>query len=103
MLIPDGDLILYRFDEIIQKAEVLAISSFKTSFRERFTETPYWKLKLKEQKTTENIKILMITTDNDDESFASNKTHLQNLQNNFDYLITENNLGKSFKYLKKLI
>jgi type II restriction enzyme len=67
VLIPDGDLILYRFDEQINKIEVLAILSFKTSFRERFTETPYWKLKLKEQKTTENIKVLMVTTDNDDE------------------------------------
>jgi len=103
VLIPDGDLILYRFDELIQKAEVLAILSFKTSFRERFTETPYWKLKLKEQKTTENIKVLMVATDNDDENFTSNKTHLQNLENNFDYIITENNLEKSFEYLKKLI
>lgn len=67
VLIPDGDLILYRFDEQTSKVQVLAILSFKTSFRERFTETPYWKLKLKEQKTTENIKVLMVTTDNDDE------------------------------------
>jgi type II restriction enzyme len=66
-LIPDGDLILYRFNEKSNKVEVLAILSFKTSFRERFTETPYWKLKLKEQKITQNIKVLMVTTDNDDE------------------------------------
>jgi type II restriction enzyme len=67
VLIPDGDLILYRFDGQNTKVEVLAILSFKTSFRERFTETPYWKLKLSQNKVTENIKVIMVTTDNDDE------------------------------------
>ena len=103
VLIPDGDLILYRFDEESNKVEVLAILSFKTSFRERFTETPYWKLKLKEQKITENIKVLMVTTDNDDEEFTENKTHLQNLENNFDLVVSENNLPKLFKFLNNIL
>jgi type II restriction enzyme len=98
-LIPDGDLILYRFDEQNSKVQVLAILSFKTSFRERFTETPYWKLKLKEQKITENIKVLMVTTDNDDEEFTNNQTHLQNLQNNFDLVVSERNLSNFFQIL----
>lgn len=36
------DIILYQTDSI----KILAILSVKNSFRERFTETPYWKLKL---------------------------------------------------------
>jgi hypothetical protein len=90
---------LYRFDEQNSKVQVLAILSFKTSFRERFTETPYWKLKLKEQKITENIKVLMVTTDNDDEEFTNNQTHLQNLQNNFDLVVSERNLSNFFQIL----
>ena len=99
VLIPDGDLILYRFDEQTSKVQVLAILSFKTSFRERFTETPYWKLKLKEQKITENIKVLMVTTDNDDEEFTNNQTHLQNLQNNFDLVVSQGNVAELFQIL----
>jgi type II restriction enzyme len=99
VLIPDGDLILYRFDEQTSKVQVLAILSFKTSFRERFTETPYWKLKLKEQKITENIKVLMVTTDNDDEEFTNNQTHLQNLNNNFDLVVSQGNVAELFQIL----
>ncbi len=36
------DIILYQTDSI----KILAILSVKNSFRERFIETPYWKLKL---------------------------------------------------------
>jgi len=63
--LPDGDIVLYRFDET--NVQILCIISFKTSFRERFTETPYWKLKLMENPVTEWIKVIMVTTDNDDE------------------------------------
>lgn len=44
-----------------------AILSVKNSFRERFTETPYWKLKLLQSPITSHIKVFMITPDNDDE------------------------------------
>ncbi|WRC55186.1 hypothetical protein E5L22_01265 [Helicobacter pylori] len=57
------DIILYQIDSI----KILAILSVKNSFRERFTETPYWKLKLLQSPITSHIKVFMITLDNDDE------------------------------------
>ncbi len=57
------DIILYQTDSI----KILAILSVKNSFRERFTETPYWKLKLLQSSVTSHIKVFMITPDNDDE------------------------------------
>ena len=61
-ILPDADLILYKYQK--DKVKILAILSLKTSFRERFTETPYWKLKLKENAVTKKIKVFMITPDN---------------------------------------
>lgn len=70
-VLPDGDIILYKVENNLPK--ILAILSVKNSFRERYTETPYWKLKLLEAKTTRHIKVFMITPDNDDEiSFNQN-------------------------------
>ncbi len=57
------DIVLYQTDSI----KILAILSVKNSFRERFTETPYWKLKLLQSPITSHIKVFMITPDNDDE------------------------------------
>ena len=50
MLLPDADIIIYKLNPI----KIIAILSIKNSFRERYTETPYWKLKLLED---ENIVI----------------------------------------------
>ncbi|MDD6162632.1 MAG: BsaWI family type II restriction enzyme [Campylobacteraceae bacterium] len=64
-VLPDGDIIIYK---IVEKGvKILAILSIKNSFRERYTETPYWKLKLTENNLTKDIKVFMITPDNDDE------------------------------------
>ncbi|WQV50445.1 endonuclease [Helicobacter pylori] len=68
-VLPDGDIILYQTDNI----KILAILSVKNSFRERFTETPYWKLKLLQSPITSHIKVFMITPDNDDEISFKNK------------------------------
>ncbi len=57
------ELLLKDFDNV----KILAILSVKNSFRERFTETPYWKLKLLQSPITSHIKVFMITPDNDDE------------------------------------
>lgn len=65
--LPDADLIVYRYNKRNKKANVLAILSVKNSFRERYTETPYWKLKLGQSKITEGIRVFMITTDRDSE------------------------------------
>lgn len=59
------DTILYQTNK--DNVKILAILSVKNSFRERFTETPYWKLKLLQSPVTSHIKVFMITPDNDDE------------------------------------
>ncbi|MCQ2823518.1 restriction endonuclease [Helicobacter pylori] len=59
------DIILYQTNK--DNIKILAILSVKNSFRERFTETPYWKLKLLQSPVTSHIKVFMITPDNDDE------------------------------------
>lgn len=64
-VLPDGDIIIYKIVE--KRVKILAILSIKNSFRERYTETPYWKLKLAENNLTKDIKVFMITSDNDDE------------------------------------
>jgi type II restriction enzyme len=63
-LLPDADLILYKYNKEEEKVRVICILSLKTSFRERFTETPYWKLKLKQDPRTAEIKVFMVTPDN---------------------------------------
>lgn len=64
-VLPDGDIIIYKIVE--KRVKILAILSIKNSFRERYTKTPYWKLKLAENNLTKDIKVFMITPDNDDE------------------------------------
>ncbi|MCQ2983382.1 endonuclease [Helicobacter pylori] len=60
-----SDIILYQTNK--DNVKILAILSVKNSFRERFTETPYWKLKLLQSPITSHIKVFMITPDNDGE------------------------------------
>jgi len=70
MLLPDADIIIYKTNPI----KVISILSIKNSFRERYTETPYWKLKLLQDDVTKNIKVFMITPDRDNEiSFIHSK------------------------------
>ncbi|WP_187348447.1 endonuclease [Helicobacter pylori] len=59
------DIILYQTNK--DNVKILVILSVKNSFRERFTETPYWKLKLLQSPVTSHIKVFMITPDNDEE------------------------------------
>ncbi|WQV01713.1 endonuclease [Helicobacter pylori] len=59
------DIVLYQTNK--DNIKILAVLSVKNSFRERFTETPYWKLKLLQSPITSHIKVFMITPDNDDE------------------------------------
>ena len=70
-LLPDGDIIIYRIYN--NQPKILSILSVKNSFRERYTETPYWKLKLSQNQITKDIKVFMITPDKDNEiSFSQN-------------------------------
>lgn len=64
-LLPDTDIVIYKNYE--KEIKIIAIISVKNSFRERYTETPYWKLKLMEDEVTKPIKVFMVTPDNDDE------------------------------------
>ncbi|WQY27446.1 endonuclease [Helicobacter pylori] len=59
------DIVLYQASK--DNVKILAILSVKNSFRERFTETPYWKLKVLQPPVTSHTKVFMITPDNDDE------------------------------------
>lgn len=59
------DIILYQINK--DTIKILAVLSVKNSFRECFTETPYWKLKLLQSPITSHIKVFMITPDNDEE------------------------------------
>ncbi|MBY0378943.1 MAG: hypothetical protein K2P99_00930 [Burkholderiales bacterium] len=73
-VLPDGDIIIYQYNEIPEYVKIIAILSIKNSFRERYTETPYWKLKLQESEVTKSIKVMMITPDADNEiSIIKNK------------------------------
>ncbi|MCQ2929806.1 endonuclease [Helicobacter pylori] len=65
------DIILYQTNK--DNIKILAILSVKNSFRERFTETPYWKLKLLQSPVTSHIKVFMITPDNDEEISSKDK------------------------------
>ncbi|UOS46261.1 BsaWI family type II restriction enzyme [Helicobacter pylori] len=65
------DIVLYQASK--DNVKILAILSVKNSFRERFTETPYWKLKLLQSPVTSHIKVFMITPDNDDEISLKDK------------------------------
>ncbi len=68
-VLPDGDIIIY----CPQNYEVIAILSIKNSFRERYTETPYWKLKLMQNPTTRHIRVFMVTPDRNDEVSFTNR------------------------------
>lgn len=59
--LPDADLIIYN----PRSCDIIAILSIKVTLRERVAQTGYWKLKLKENELTKNIKVLFITLDED--------------------------------------
>lgn len=69
-LLPDADIVIYKNYE--KETKIITIISVKNSFRERYTETPYWKLKLMQDEVTRPVKVFMVTPDNDEEiSFIS--------------------------------
>ncbi|MFM8293226.1 MAG: BsaWI family type II restriction enzyme, partial [Microcystaceae cyanobacterium] len=68
--LPDADLIIYRWRN--NTPTILCVLSVKNSFRERYTQTPYWKIKLSQSEVTQHIKVYMITPDNDNEISGNN-------------------------------
>jgi hypothetical protein len=72
-ILPDTDMAVvdyYPFDP--NKSKVVAIISCKTSLRERIAQACYWKLKLVGGPATSHVKVLLATSDND-EDFALKK------------------------------
>jgi len=60
-VVPDADIIIYNKND----CSVKMIISCKASLRERVAQAAYWKLKLKTSEITRNIKIVLVSTDND--------------------------------------
>nr|MBP3725021.1 endonuclease [Campylobacter sp.] len=101
LVLPDGDIIIYK---TIPEIKILAILSVKNSFRERYTETPYWKLKLSNQNITKHIKIFMITPDNDDEiSFIGNKKSRIVMEYELDGIYLAKNKFDGSKKIKSIL
>ncbi len=59
--LPDVDIIIYNH----KNYKVLVAISSKVTLRERIAQTGYWKLKLLQDKATEQIKVYFITPDED--------------------------------------
>lgn len=59
--LPDVDIIIYE----PENCDVVAVISSKVTLRERIAQTGYWKIKLMQDKITENIKVFFITPDED--------------------------------------
>lgn len=58
-ILPDSDIVIYN----PKTAEVKAIISCKSSVRERFAQSLYWKVKLSTNERTKNIKMYFVTVD----------------------------------------
>jgi len=66
-ILPDSDIVIYD----PKTAEVKAIISCKSSVRERFAQSLYWKVKLATNERTKNIKMYFVTVDKE---YNQNKT-----------------------------
>lgn len=68
LLLPDTDAVIVWMDNANQwNSEILAVVSCKTSLRERIAQSCYWKLKFLSSDVTKGIKVLLTTSDNDDD------------------------------------
>jgi len=74
LLLPDVDIVIVDIDYNENwRSEILAICSCKTSLRERIAQACYWKLKLVSSDSTRNVRVFLVTTDNDDDFSIINK------------------------------
>lgn len=68
LLLPDTDIVIVDYNFVdVWRSEVLAILSCKTSLRERIAQACYWKLKLLSSDVTKNVRVFLVTTDNDND------------------------------------
>ncbi len=66
LLAPDTDMAVVEYSKSGPwNSKILAIISCKTSLRERIAQACYWKLKFLSSDVTKNIKVYLVTTDND--------------------------------------
>ncbi|MEM2145251.1 MAG: BsaWI family type II restriction enzyme [Candidatus Jordarchaeaceae archaeon] len=66
LLVPDTDMAIVEYDiKNPWNSKVLAVISCKTSLRERIAQACYWKLKFLSSDVTKNIRVYLVTTDND--------------------------------------
>ena len=59
--LPDVDIVIYN----PKNCEIIAVVSSKVTLRERIAQTGYWKIKLSQEKITEQIKVFFVTPDED--------------------------------------
>lgn len=71
--LPDVDLLVYQ----PSRKRILAILSIKSSLRERATHTAYWRMKLRAQSNTKNIRVFLLTPNSDDD-LRSNRAPKKN-------------------------
>ena len=97
--LPDADLVIYKPDSY----EVIAIASIKVTLRERIAQSAYWKLKLKEDPITKNIRVLFITPDEDNTLMYNNSINVKKskaiVETDLDctYILSEEKIDKDNK------
>lgn len=97
MHLPDVDLVVFN----PKTYKIIAVLSSKVTLRERVAQTGYWKLKLKESKTTKEIKVFFLTLDED--GTLTNKIPAKKgraiVERDLDgtYVMTEANIEESNK------
>ncbi|NLO18824.1 MAG: DNA modification methylase [Ignavibacteria bacterium] len=110
--LPDVDLIIYN----PKNSDVIAVVSAKVTLRERVAQTGYWKIKLSVCNKTKNVKVYLITLDEDnvfkDAKPAKKGRAIAEVDSDGTYLMTKEKFAiskkiKSFEYfindLKKII
>jgi len=71
MLVPDMDIIIY----VPTTCNVVAAISCKVTLRERVAQTAYWKLKLRQDPVTQNIRVFFVTPDEDKDLIKKEPPH----------------------------
>lgn len=100
MHLPDADLVVYN----PKNSGVLFIVSSKTTLRERIAQTGYWKLKLKRDGFTKNIKVFFVTLDEDGDlkfkSPSKKSRAIAEIDTDGTYVITRDSIDESDKVKK---
>ncbi len=104
--VPDADIVIYSPND----ASIIAIISCKITLRERIAQTGFWKLKLRDNPLTRNIKVYFVTPDEDgtlvgDRTNKSKAIALHELDGNFvlrSGFVEQTNLKKLERIVEEL-